>query len=89
MSAIEIFALPVTVCEIATCNLPKWFQFKLFNLQEVGQGNELHGRRIRCWISFRGLQQGEKRLIYLKLVPLVYQRGIHMDGHTHTNILRR
>ena len=52
MLTIVIFALHVAVCEITTFNLPKWSQFESLTFKKVGQGHELHRRRIRPWMAF-------------------------------------
>ena len=33
--------------------LLKWYRFRIFDLQKVGQGHELQRRRVRRWMVFR------------------------------------
>ena len=49
--AIVEFALYVTVCELITCNLPKWSQIESLTFEKVGHGHELQHRRISCRIA--------------------------------------
>ena len=77
MMAIVIFALSVTVCEIAKFILRKWPRFESLSFKQIGH-------RICRWVVFFcGLQYGEKWRIYLD--PFSIDPQMHTHGHTHSD----